>query len=97
MRMICCSAWQLSKLQILLCFNISTGLNYRLFVILVTTALHRSCGLLRGMARLALVGDDIDSHRLGQGTDINLIAKVMKCNDDIITYQLFSFVSDLEV
>ena len=47
------------------------------------------------MARLALVGDD--SHRLAQGTDINLIARVQKCNDDIITYQLFSFVSDLEV
>ena len=43
------------------------------------------------MARLlALVGD-------AQGTDINLIARVQKCNDDIITYQLFSFISVLEV
>ena len=50
-----------------------------------------SCGQLLSMARLALVGDD--SHRLGLGTDINLMARVMKCNDDIITYQLFSFNS----
>ena len=48
-----------------------------------------SCGQLQTMARLALIWLEIivtgDRHKF------DVMARVMKCNDDIITYQLFLF------